>query len=122
MAAQMPLLNWPNVLDRVGGDTELLKDLIDLFRTDVVRLMHELRDAIARGDAPTTERIAHSIKSTAATFEALSVALLAQEIETYASHGLKGLTNRHQEELAMHVANLVEALAQCPYTAQPSLS
>lgn len=122
MLVQSPLLSWTNVLERVGGDIDLLKELIALFRSDVVQLTHDLDIAIASEDAKTAERLAHSIKSAAATFDAQSVAMLAQEIETYASHGLKGLTTAHQKQLAAQVAGLVEALSQCPYVAQPSLS
>src|SRR5262249_1948141 len=55
-------------LSRVGGDAELLKEIAMLFLEEYPRVLDELRNAIARGDARSVERTAHGLKGSVSNF------------------------------------------------------
>jgi two-component system, sensor histidine kinase and response regulator len=69
-------------LDVVGGDTDLLRELVDLFLEDCPRLMGDLRAAIAASDATGVKRAAHTLKGALQNFGAADVAGTAQALET----------------------------------------
>ncbi len=70
-------------LSRVGGDAELLREIAALFLDDYPKVMADLHDAAARGDASTVERTAHSLKGSVANFGAKSVMETALKIEDF---------------------------------------
>jgi two-component system sensor histidine kinase/response regulator len=57
-------------LARVGGDTELLKEIAELFLDDYPKLLDELRAGAARADAKAIERAAHGLKGSVSNFGA----------------------------------------------------
>jgi HPt (histidine-containing phosphotransfer) domain-containing protein len=68
-------------LARVGGDAELLREIAALFLDDYPKVLDDLRDAIARGDAERIERTAHGLKGSVATFGARPAMEAARTIE-----------------------------------------
>lgn len=90
-------LNWnpENALARVEGDQTLLLELIQLFLDDYPRTMVELRTAITQGDIVSAERHAHTLKGSAANFEAGPVVNAGLRLETSAYR--KDLSNISQE-------------------------
>src|SRR5262249_35531061 len=58
------------VLARVDGDEELLREVVALFLEDYPRVLAEVRDAIARGDAALLQRAAHTLKGSVGNFDA----------------------------------------------------
>lgn len=68
-------------LSRVGGDTQLLREIAVLFLEEYPRLMVDLRDAIARGDSHRLERTAHGLKGSVATFGAQAAVEAALRLE-----------------------------------------
>jgi len=64
-----------------------LIDLIDLFVTEAPTRLVLLDTAIVAGDRPTTERAAHTLKSTAAIFGADTMASIAAAMELAAHAG-----------------------------------
>jgi two-component system, sensor histidine kinase and response regulator len=69
-------------LARVGGDTELLREIADLFLDDYPKALVELRCAAARGDAKAVERTAHGLKGSVANFGAKAAVDAAFRIES----------------------------------------
>src|SRR5262249_11098176 len=59
--AQAPL-DREALLARVAHDAELLRELSDLFREDAPRLLADIRDGVAAGDADRVCRAAHTLK------------------------------------------------------------
>ncbi len=58
------------MLRRVGGDAELLLEMVASFNDESARLIASIRDGIARADAAGIERAAHSLKGALATLAA----------------------------------------------------
>ena len=68
-------------LSRVGGDAELLKEIAQLFIAEYPRVLNELHEAMARGDARLVERTAHGLKGSVANFGAPAAVEAARMIE-----------------------------------------
>ena len=84
-ARQEPVLQ-PNALDAIVemiglDDPEVIVDLLDTFLTDSQRQIEEMRQTFASGDFKTLHRAAHSMKSSSATFGALALSKLCQQLE-----------------------------------------
>lgn len=75
------------LLDDMGGDKEVVKELIQSFLEEGPKLLAEGRAAHAAGNAPEVQRAYHTLKSTAATFGATRVSTLAKDIEQAARGG-----------------------------------
>jgi len=57
-------------LKQVGGDKEVLKEVIDIFRQEYPKQLKEIRQAIKKKDAETVRRVAHTIKGAVGNFGA----------------------------------------------------
>jgi HPt (histidine-containing phosphotransfer) domain-containing protein len=64
------VVDLDQALDRVGGDRELYRELLDMLFEDASEQVRDMREAIGRGDAQRVERVAHSLKGAAASLEA----------------------------------------------------
>jgi two-component system sensor histidine kinase/response regulator len=49
-------------LERVGGDEELLFEVVEIFINEAPKALTRLRQALSRGDAEAVERVAHGLK------------------------------------------------------------
>ena len=67
---QLHHLDEAVALSRVGGDVELLREVVGLFLDDYPQSLNLIRDAVARGDQAELERHAHSLKGSVSTFGA----------------------------------------------------
>jgi HPt (histidine-containing phosphotransfer) domain-containing protein len=77
-------MNLKSALERLGGDEELLDDLIGFYLEDYPSLIQTIDESLAAGDSALVERAAHSLKSLAANFDATRCNELAQNIESAA--------------------------------------
>lgn len=68
-------------LGLAGEDRALLQRLIELFFTHTPALLADLESALARGDAPAVELIAHRLAGSAAMFGAHQARLAARKLE-----------------------------------------
>jgi HPt (histidine-containing phosphotransfer) domain-containing protein len=66
------------------ADGAFLRELIEIYLQDTPARLAELEAALARGDAPTLMRAAHTIKGSSSNFGAARFAQLAHEIEMHA--------------------------------------
>jgi PAS domain S-box-containing protein len=71
----------------VGGETALLRELIDSFLEETPPLVATLRQALEQGDAAELHRAAHTLKSSSNDFGATTLAELCQELETMGKAG-----------------------------------
>jgi CheY-like chemotaxis protein len=65
----------------------MLPGLIQGFYQDTERLLAQARQAVAQEQAEELRRVAHSLKSTSATFGALALSAVARELEHLARDG-----------------------------------
>ncbi|EAQ80186.1 response regulator [Blastopirellula marina] len=67
-----PKVDWEAALTNVGGDESLLQAMVDVFLTDVRRILSEIDEAIEAKDGPRLQRNAHSLKGSFGYFAAAS--------------------------------------------------
>lgn len=85
------------VLERCDNDSELVKELIDLFITDYPRAISEIERAVKSGDSSAIGRTSHSIKSALGNLGAMIAYHVAYDIELSAKKGeLDDIKNKYE--------------------------
>ncbi|HEY1377920.1 MAG TPA: PAS domain S-box protein [Gemmataceae bacterium] len=82
-----PPLDRDALLARVANDADLLRELSELFREDAPRLLADIRDGVAAGDADRVCRAAHTLKGAAGNFGAAQAAAAADRVELLSRGG-----------------------------------
>jgi CheY-like chemotaxis protein/HPt (histidine-containing phosphotransfer) domain-containing protein len=108
--APVALLDRTEVLERVDQDRVLLAELTSLFSGQSRDLLGQLRGAAAAGDAPTIERVAHTLRGSVANFGAHSVAQTALALELAARNGSLSDAAVMIDELAGQVTEMEHVL------------
>jgi PAS domain S-box-containing protein len=67
---QLQQLDESLALSRVGGDVELLKEVVELFLDDYPSTFEKIKAAVANRNATALEHAAHSLKGSVSTFGA----------------------------------------------------
>ena len=70
-----------NVLERLGGDEELLAEVVELFIDEVPDILCSLEEAIKNGDWENARKLAHTLKGSSSNIGAERFASLALELE-----------------------------------------
>jgi HPt (histidine-containing phosphotransfer) domain-containing protein len=87
MINQMAVFNRELALDRVGGDEELLGEIVDLFLGEYPELLEQIQSAVNRSDATALHRSAHTLKGSLAAIGAEAAQQQAHELETSGRQG-----------------------------------
>ena len=104
--AQLRQLDESLALSRVGGDVELLKEVIELFLDDYPSTFEKIKNAVDASDSSALEHHAHSLKGSVSTFGAGPAFEAAFELEKQGRAG--DLTGAHDGLLRLEQA--LEAL------------
>jgi HPt (histidine-containing phosphotransfer) domain-containing protein len=75
------------MLERLGGDTELLNEVLAIFLDECQEMMTNVRTAVEAGDAHRVERAAHSIKGALLNISAEAAADRALSLEQVGRSG-----------------------------------
>jgi CheY-like chemotaxis protein len=75
------------LLARVGGSPKVLQEVIGLFLEDCPRLIDVIQQALDNKDAQAVYRAAHTLKGSAANFDAQDTVAIAQRLEARAREG-----------------------------------
>jgi CheY-like chemotaxis protein/HPt (histidine-containing phosphotransfer) domain-containing protein len=86
-SSQPPVYDRDGFMDRLMGDTEIAKTVIEVFLEDIPKQIESMKYSLETSDAETVERIAHSIKGAAANIGGEAVRELAAEIENACKDG-----------------------------------
>jgi CheY-like chemotaxis protein len=79
--SSMEGIDWAAALAKVGGDQELLAELIGVFRDEWPNWRAKLNRALGAGDADTVKRLGHTVKGAVGQFEARTAFQTAQRLE-----------------------------------------
>jgi PAS domain S-box-containing protein len=85
--AEENVLDHAQALACVGGDCELLREMVELFRTDGPKLLGKIRADVAHGDAAKVKLHAHTLKGAASNLGARAASEAAQRLETMGRNG-----------------------------------
>ena len=108
------LIDLETILDRVGGDQELLREITGIFLAEYPALLADIQAAIEAGDAKRLERAAHSLKGSVANFGARAATDVSFQLEIMGRKGHLEHSPEAFEELLTRFRQLqpcLEALA-----------
>lgn len=104
------IIDAPAALDRIGGDSNLLRELAVIFIEDSPVLMHALRTSVADGKLSAAEHCAHGLKGIAANVGGVRVESLAHVVEDALRAGQLELAGACVQNLAGELDQLISAL------------
>lgn len=81
LGEELPVLNVEGLKEQVAYDDELLVELIDLFLSERVKQVIEMREAFAAGNFDQLSRVAHTIKGSLGSLHAMVAKTNAQGLE-----------------------------------------
>ena len=100
------------MLQNIGGDQDLLLQLVDLFLERQADMMSQIRQALSLGDAVTVERAAHTLKGTAGNLCAPEVVLAAGRLEAVGRLGTLHDAPAVYAHLEMEMLRLLRVLEE----------
>jgi CheY-like chemotaxis protein len=106
-----PTFDLAAVLDRMGGDEELLREVMRYFLEDAPNLMVKIKESVESGDASELERAAHSLKGLAANFSAAATVDAAYRLEQLGRAGKAAGAGPLVQQMERALTKLSEALA-----------
>ena len=84
---ELPILDRAAVLERLGGDEDMLQTFLDLLLQQADTDLPKLTEAVQQGDAGRVEHLAHSLKGAAASLSAERVRQAAYQLESIGRSG-----------------------------------
>ncbi|WP_370280369.1 response regulator [Pontibacterium sp.] len=108
--AALEVFDPDGALEQVGGDIEVLEDLVILFYDECPKLMAEIHTTLAAGDAVALRRAAHTLKGSAAVFAAKRTVTTALQLELMARDGELKAAPETLATLEVEVERLRQAL------------
>jgi signal transduction histidine kinase/CheY-like chemotaxis protein len=107
-------------LDRVEGDRDILRELVELFLADAPRLLARVREALDRHDRSVLTLAAHSLKGSTGVFGAHGAARAAAQVEQVGGAGTWDKAGEAVAILEREMARLSTALTTRMEEAAPS--
>jgi two-component system, sensor histidine kinase and response regulator len=103
-------LDAAGLLARVGGDTELMREVIRLFLEDCPARLSAVRSAIVAGDAEGLRGAAHALRGAAGTLSARGVVDAAMVLERMGAENRLAAAEAAWKTLNAEAAHLAAAL------------
>jgi PAS domain S-box-containing protein len=107
-----PVLDKDAVLMRVGGDRELLQEIVQLFLADCPRMIAGIRQALDEGDARKLYEAGHLFKGAVGNFAAPEAFAAALALETLGRQGSLNGAREAFSRLQVEIERLHAALAE----------
>lgn len=104
------VFDMTEALENMGGDMDLLKEIIEIFLEDFPNQMREIQEGIDKGDAHVVERAAHSLKGSVANFAAGRAREAAYRLEVLGREGNLGEADEALADLEKEIEGLKGAL------------
>jgi len=84
------MVNLPELMERIDHDSELLREILDLFCHELPAIHSDLRTAIHSGVLSSTQSKAHTLKGMFANLAFTHATAVAAELEQMARSGDQG--------------------------------
>jgi two-component system, sensor histidine kinase and response regulator len=111
VTGQEPAVDLAAVLDRIGGDEALLREIVGLYFEDEPRLLDEAATALRSRDADLLRRSAHTLKGAVSNFCAPAAWSAAQALESAGRDGRLDDAGALYDALLAELARVREALS-----------
>lgn len=81
ISKQNPTINYPEVLDRIGGDRDFLSELLILYLNDFRTKYSKLKNALQKKDFILIYELGHGLKGSSANLSLPLLQKLSHQIE-----------------------------------------
>ena len=105
-ATETIVFDREGLLERLGGDTELLAELLEIFLGECREMMAAVQSAVDAGDANRIERSAHSLKGALLNISAEAAAERALQLEQVGCAGELELASSLLDDLQEEIQRL----------------
>ncbi len=109
---QPALFNRSELMNRLGGDVNLLAEVVRIFLDDCPKRLAAIRNAVDLRDAEMIRTTAHALKGAAGTLSATAVFDAAQALERLGTEGRLELAEAAWRILATEASNLMDFFRQ----------
>lgn len=103
--------DWKAALEFVGGDRQLLHELVELFLQECPNWLRELRRTLAEEDTMALRRLAHKLKGALGSFGAQAASAAAGQVEMQGREGDRVGVAKAGRVLELEIERLRLALA-----------
>jgi CheY-like chemotaxis protein/HPt (histidine-containing phosphotransfer) domain-containing protein len=110
--SEAPVFDSAGMMDRLMGDQELARIVMDGFLEDAPRLIEALRSALDLGDAAAAIRGAHTIRGASATVGGEALRAVASEMEKAATAGDFDAVRARLPDLESELGRLRTAMSE----------
>ena len=100
------------MIERLGGDEELARQLVELFVAECPRMMSVVRESVASGNADQVRRAAHAFKGSVGNFTEAAPMTTAFELEQIGRAGLLDQASPLLVRLEAEVEQFLAALSR----------
>jgi CheY-like chemotaxis protein/HPt (histidine-containing phosphotransfer) domain-containing protein len=114
--AEEPPADLSSLLETVGGDAELVSELVALFVEDAPGQIKDIRGAILRGDSRTLNEAAHKLKGSVANFGAEKAKDLAFTLEKMGREAELSAAAGTFDSLDVEIRRLLAFLSEAPWS------
>ena len=106
------VVDFPRLLERVGGDRKALAQLVRIFRADSPKQLARIRKAIRESDAPALRSAAHAVKGAVSNFAAPSATDAAARLQRMGDTGHLAGAEAALDRLEREIGRVLEVLAE----------
>jgi CheY-like chemotaxis protein len=106
------VVDFPRLLERVGGDRKALAQLVRIFRADSPKQAARIRKAIEERDAPALRSAAHAVKGAVSNFAAPAATEAALRLQRMGDTGHLAGAEGALDRLEREIGRALEALAE----------
>jgi PAS domain S-box-containing protein len=106
-----PAIDEVRLLERVGGDREALRELVDVFLTDAPSLLARIKEAIDAKDTRAVQAAAHTLKGAVSNFAAPSATEAAARLQQTSEGNDLGSAGAALDVLQREVERVRDALS-----------
>ena len=109
---RLSIFDLDDALEKMGGDKEILADILEVFSETYPDQLSELKKAIEEGDATIVERAAHTLKGSVGAFSAKKALDTAFRLEKMGHEGNLEEATAEYSKLEQEVEELHTALRE----------
>ncbi len=109
---RLPVIDWDDVMNRIGGDMDFLKELAGIFLEDYPMLITNIRQAATESDTVKLSKATHTLKGAIGNFGAPLAHAAAVSLETAADEGALGNIDNALSGLESEVEKVIEVLKE----------
>ncbi len=106
-----PALDKAKMLERIGGDRDLLKELAELFTAECPSMLSGIREAVRDMQADALQKAAHALKGSVGNFAAEAAVQAALKLEMMGRN--RDMTQAPQalQELEREIDRVLDSMA-----------